>query len=207
MWRDRENVDALTIACVEHAEDIAARHEFKVTQGSYQDGQGDENSAGTHDLGGVVDLEDCGHEACLRALRQAGFAAWRRTPAQGPWRPHYHCVVIDHPYLADSASRQVMAYLNRRDGLKVNGPDDGPRLDPIPRPIWPYPPEEDMATYDSLLKGMDKKLDKLIDKANDSARRERYTNALLRKVRGQIKDVATLEEIDALLAGATEEEA
>jgi hypothetical protein len=146
-WRGRTNVDALTIACIEHAESIGG-HEFVVTQGSYQDGGGDANSAGTHDLGGVVDLRWCGHRDCVRALRQAGMAAWHRTPAQGPWVDHVHAVTIGHPLLADSAHRQVIAYLNGRNGLKNDGADDGPRLDPIPRPVWPWPQENDMALTD-----------------------------------------------------------
>ena len=150
-WRGRTNVDALTIACIEHAEDLTASyapvvaHEFVVTQGSYQDTV--EASAGTHNLGGVVDLVWCDHSECLYALRMAGMAAWHRTPAQGPWRDHVHAVVIGHPYLAPAAARQVTAYLSGRNGLANNGPDDGPRLDPIPRPVWPYPQEDDMPPY------------------------------------------------------------
>lgn len=145
-WRGRTNVDALTIACIEHAEEIGG-HQFEVTQGSYQSGGGDPLSAGTHDLGGVVDLRWCGHGYCVLALRQAGMAAWRRTPAQGPWPDHLHAVVIGHPNLADSALRQVGAYLNGRNGLADNGPDDGPRPNPIPRPVWPWLQEEDMPNY------------------------------------------------------------
>lgn len=139
-WRGRTNVDALTIACVEHAEKLAG-HEFVCTQGSYQSGAGDPLSAGTHDLGGVIDLRWCGHPRCIRHLRMAGLAAWLRTPAQGPWPHHIHAVVIGHPRLAASAQRQVFAYLEGRNGLANNGGDDGPRLDPIPRPVWPWPPK------------------------------------------------------------------
>lgn len=145
-WRGRSNVDALTIACVERAENLGG-HEFTVTQGSYQAGGGDPLSGSTHDLGGVVDLRWCGHGACIRALRRAGMAAWHRTPAQGPWPDHTHAVVIGHPLLAASAANQVAAYLNGRNGLANNGPDDGPRLDPIPRPVWPWPEEDDDMPY------------------------------------------------------------
>lgn len=145
-WRGRSNVDALTIACIEHAEAITrasmpqSAHPFEVTQGSYQSGRGDVNSAGTHDLGGVVDLRWCGHVLCVRALRLAGLAAWHRTPAQGPWSDHIHAVVIGHPRLAPAAERQVNAYITRHNGLKSNGTDDGPWLSPIPEPVWPWPP-------------------------------------------------------------------
>jgi hypothetical protein len=157
LWRGRTNVDALTIACIEHAESIAG-HQFSVTQGSYQDGAGDANSAGTHDLGGVVDLSWCGHRECIRALRQAGMAAWHRTPAQGPWVDHVHAVVLGHPLLAVSAHRQVIAYINGRNGLKNDGADDGPRLDLIPRPVWPWPQENDMALTDEDAKKVAKAL-------------------------------------------------
>lgn len=139
-WRGRTNVDALTIAALARAEKIGG-HEFVVTQGSYQSGGGDVNSAGTHDRGGVVDLRWCGHRDCILALRRAGFAAWHRTPKQGPWPDHIHAVVIDHPRLAASAARQVASYRAGRNGLASNGPDDGPRPAELDGPTFPYPPK------------------------------------------------------------------
>lgn len=147
LWRGRTNVDALTIACVERAEQTGG-HEFVVTQGSYQAGAGDPNSAGIHDKGGAVDLRWCGHDECVRALREAGMAAWHRTDTQGPWAPHIHAVVIDHPLLSDSARRQVARYLEGRNGLANNLADDGPRLNPIPRPVWPPQEDDDMFNDD-----------------------------------------------------------
>lgn len=137
-WRGRTNVDALTIAAIERAESIGG-HQFVVAQGSYQGGGGDANSAGTHDGGGAVDLRWCGHTACIKALRVAGFAAWWRTPRQGPWPDHIHAVVVGHPALAASAARQVVSYRQGRNGLASNGLDDGPRV-PIAPPIFPWPP-------------------------------------------------------------------
>ena len=136
-WRFRTNVDALTIECLEHAERIAG-HQFIVTQGSYQGGRGDVNSAGTHDRGGVVDLRWCGHDRCILALRMAGMSAsWHRTPDQGPWPHHIHAVVRDHPDQAPSADRQTASVLAGGNGLANGGADDGPRLDPFPFPVWP----------------------------------------------------------------------
>ena len=145
-WRGRSNVDAMTIAAIEAAEQRAG-FRFTVTQGSYQGGGGDINSAGTHDGGGVVDLSTRGlssaqKRAMVGALREVGFAAWLRTPAQGPWVEHVHAVLGGHPKLAPAAARQWTSYTRRRDGLKGNGPDDGPRLDPIP--TFTYPPREDI---------------------------------------------------------------
>lgn len=147
LWRGRTNVDALTIACIEHAEQIGG-HLFTVTQGSYQGTGGDPNSAGTHAEGGVVDLRWCNHPACVLALRKAGMAAWHRTPAQGPWPDHVHSVVIGHPDLAPLAAAQVTDYLNGRNGLATHAADDGPRPNPIPRPVWPWPPPPKGFTVD-----------------------------------------------------------
>lgn len=170
LWRARTNVDAITIAAIEHAERIGL-HPFLVTQGSYQAGAGDPNSAGTHDLGGVVDLRWCGHWSCLDALRRAGLAAWHRTPAQGPWPDHIHAVVIGHPLLAEDAADQVAAYLAGRNGLANNGPDDGPRLSPIPRPVWPPHQEDDMTPEQN------RKLDEIHRVVLASREREQATRA------------------------------
>lgn len=134
-WRGRTNVDALTIAVIEAAEKKAG-HQFVVTQGSYQSGVA--ASAGTHDRGGAVDLRWCGHDSCVRALREAGAWAWHRTPAQGPWGHHIHFVVKGHPNLAPSAARQVVSGEAGRNGLANNGPDDGPRVK-VPTPKLPDP--------------------------------------------------------------------
>lgn len=155
LWRGRTNVDALTISCIDHAEDIVRReapaiaHPFVVTQGSYQGDGGDPDSAGTHARGGGVDLDWCGHQVCYRALRQAGMFIWHRTPAQGDWDDHFHGAPIDHPDMAPALARQQTSYFDRRNGLRSNGPDDGPRFDPIPRPVWPWP-EEDIVTPEDI---------------------------------------------------------
>lgn len=161
LWRGRTNVDALTAGCVEHAEQIGG-HEFVTTQGSYQSSVS--ASAGTHDLGGAVDLRWCGHDACIRALRQAGMAAWHRTPAQGPWPDHIHAVVVGHPLLSPSAANQITAYLNGRNGLANNATDDGPRLNPIPRPVWPWPPAPKGLTMDDKVKAAFDRINERLDK-------------------------------------------
>jgi hypothetical protein len=153
LWRGRTNVDALTISCIERAEQIVAdrypliAHEFIVTQGSYQGDGGDPDSGTTHRLGGAVDLRWCGHLSCYRALREAGMFIWHRTPDQGDWADHFHGAPIGHPFMDWRLKTQEASYLAGGDGL--GGRDDGPRLDPIPRPVWPWPEEdEDMPLTD-----------------------------------------------------------
>lgn len=152
LWRGRTNVDALTIAWIEHAEQIKRdrwptrpdlHHEFEVTQGGYQGSAGDPDSGTTHRLGGGTDLHWCGHPECLLALRLAGGFVWHRTPDQGDWPDHIHGGPLGHPYMDDRLAAQAVSYLAGGNGL--GGPDDGPRLNPIPRPVWPWPPEDDMA--------------------------------------------------------------
>jgi hypothetical protein len=156
LWRGRTNVDALTIACVEHAEEIGAArpftHDFDVITGSYQPPEDDNPSGHTHDKGGAIDIAWCGHVTCVRNLRLAGMAAWHRTTAQGFTVDHIHAVVVDHPLLHPEAAAQVVLYRARMNGFPnppLRGPDDGPRLTPIPRPVWPWTPqEEDMPLND-----------------------------------------------------------
>jgi hypothetical protein len=143
-WRGRTNVDALTILAIEAAEKLAG-FVFSISQGSYQDTVA--ASAGTHGGGGSVDISTrymtaAQKQAAVLALRKVGFAAWLRTPAQGPWVEHIHAVLIDHPLLAAAAVRQVVSYRAGRNGLKGDGPDDGPRVHPIPVFRWPAPPKE-----------------------------------------------------------------
>lgn len=145
LWRGRSNVDAYTIACVEHAEQIGG-HEHIVTQGSYQiENPAREPASGTtHLLGGAIDLAWCGHDRCVLALRQAGGFFWHRTPEQGAWPHHIHGGPRLHPFQDDALHRQELSYVAGGNGL--GGVDDGPRLNPIPDPVWPWPEEALMVT-------------------------------------------------------------
>ena len=102
-------------------------YELTITQGSYNSGRVGA-SAGTHDGGGVVDLAAYDQARKVRVLREVGFAAWRRTPSQGPWPEHIHAVLIGCGDLAPSAARQVASYKAGRNGLGNNGRDDGPQV-------------------------------------------------------------------------------
>lgn len=115
---------------------LAAEHRgrlrFDLTQGSYSPGE-DPTSKGTHDGGGVVDIDAekmsaRQRRAAARALREVGFAAWVRSPDQDDWPWHLHAVAISDTDLHPTAQRQVGAYFEGRNGLAGNGPDDGPHV-------------------------------------------------------------------------------
>lgn len=112
-----------------------------ITQGCYNPG-GVGASAGTHDGGGVVDLAPYDWENKVRVLRDLGWAAWHRVPAEGPWPEHIHAVMIDHGTLSPAAAAQVnderIGYRYGRNGLANGGADTFPyRPDPIP--VFDYP--------------------------------------------------------------------
>ena len=125
--------DTRTVAMIRWAEK-RARFRFTIAQGSYNTG-GVAASAGTHDGGGAVDfsVRDIDAEQrviMLRALKDAGFAAWYRKPRAGVWGAHIHAVAIGCKDLAPLARRQVEAFDDGRDGLAGNGPDKTYRPDP-----------------------------------------------------------------------------
>ncbi|PXY31384.1 peptidoglycan-binding domain-containing protein [Prauserella muralis] len=124
---DGEPVNRRTADMVKAAEKRAGVS-FTVTQGSYG---GVDASGGTHDGGGAVDISVRGlpsSTAAVKALRQVGFAAWYRSPSQGPWAAHIHAVAISDTDLSPEAQRQVGAYFEGRNGLADNGKDDGPQV-------------------------------------------------------------------------------
>jgi hypothetical protein len=91
-------------------------------------------SAGTHSKKGVVDvstrpLNSSTPHAYLivKTLRKYGFAAWHRTPSQGPWGEHIHAVDCGGD-IADGARWQVEEYRAGRNGLASRGLDDGPKI-------------------------------------------------------------------------------
>lgn len=129
-------VNTRTRAMLERAEKRLG-YELTILQGSYNKGVG--ASAGTHDGGGAVDLAPFDRERKVLVLRQVGFAAWYRPAISGLWPAHIHAVAMGDTELAPLAAQQVTAYRLGRDGLAGNGPDTGPRLNPIP--TWPvkYP--------------------------------------------------------------------
>lgn len=132
---DGKRVDEITHQALLVAEKRLG-YPLTITQGSYNAG-GVAASAGTHDGGGVVDLAPYDWRRKVRVLREIGFAAWHRTPAQGPWPEHIHAVLIGNRKLAPAAARQVDSYRAGRDGLAGNALDPTWRPDPIPVFTWP----------------------------------------------------------------------
>ncbi|WP_030529240.1 peptidoglycan-binding protein [Phycicoccus jejuensis] len=114
------------------AAEARAGRTLVVEQGSYNPG-GDPTSAGTHDGGGTLDLDaealgPAARTSVVRALREVGFAAWLRSPAQGDWPWHVHAVAMSDTDLSSAAQHQVGDYHLGRNGLANRGPDDGPRV-------------------------------------------------------------------------------
>jgi peptidoglycan hydrolase-like protein with peptidoglycan-binding domain len=129
--RDGVLVNARTKSMLTEAERRLGRT-LLLSQGSYNPG-GDPTSAGTHDGGGVVDIDVRGMTAATRtsvarALREVGFAAWVRNPTQGGWPWHIHAAAISDPDLSSQAQHQVGDYYLGRNGLANRGADDGPRV-------------------------------------------------------------------------------
>jgi peptidoglycan hydrolase-like protein with peptidoglycan-binding domain len=132
--RDGYVVNARTQAMLTEAERLLGR-KLVLAQGSYNPG-GDPSSAGTHDGGGVVDIDVAGMSAATRtsvarALRQVGFAAWVRNPSQADWPWHIHAVAISDPDLSSPAQHQAGDYYLGKNGLANRGRDDGPKVTPI----------------------------------------------------------------------------
>ncbi|MFG1646813.1 peptidoglycan-binding protein [Amycolatopsis sp. NPDC049252] len=128
-------INTRTKAMLLAAENIAGIT-VSLTQGSYNPG-GVDASAGTHDGGGAMDISVSGMSATTRtnlikALRQVGFAAWYRTPAQG-FAYHVHAMAISDPDLSSGAQHQTGDYYLGQNGLAGRGADDGPS---VPKVTW-----------------------------------------------------------------------
>ncbi len=119
-------LDRRTARMIEWAERRAGFF-FTVTQGSFNAGQV-AASAGTHNGAGAVDFSVRGLSAAqrlamVRALKNAGFAAWYRPAIAGTWPAHVHAIAIGAKPLAALAASQVKSFDAGRDGLKGNGID------------------------------------------------------------------------------------
>lgn len=110
---------------------------IRPTQGSWSTAVA--ASSTTHAAGAAVDLSVRGLNppqlrSLLKALKDAGFAAWHRTAVAGLWSEHIHAIGILDPSASSSAKAQVKSYLDGRDGLKGNRVDSSYR--PKPAVFW-----------------------------------------------------------------------
>lgn len=129
--RDGYTINTRTQAMLTETERLLGFH-LVLAQGSYNPG-GDPSSAGTHDGGGVVDINidtmsTATRTAVARALRQVGFAAWVRNPTQGDWPWHIHAAAISDTDLSTQAQNQTGDYYLGLNGLANHGADDGPKV-------------------------------------------------------------------------------
>lgn len=116
-----EILDNGTYDLLRMAEQLLGR-QLHLVQGSFSTRVG--ASGSTHAGAGAMDVtvpRGVSWEAAVAALRQVGFAAWHRTPAQGPWGHHIHAIARGAAGLSAAAARQVQDYLRGGDGLgRVN---------------------------------------------------------------------------------------
>lgn len=134
-----ETVDRRTAAMLTEAQRVANLKDpsigkFKLSQGCFCHSVA--ASAGTHDGPGAFDMMTSGYSSEQKdiigmALREVGFASWRRLPSQGPWGEHWHGIAIGTKGLPSIAAGQVKSYYAGRDGLRGNRVDDQPRPDKI----------------------------------------------------------------------------
>ena len=111
-------VNRRTAAMLNNAVKIA-KTGFSMFQGSYSNAVS--ASGGTHSGGGAVDLGPA-KDSIVGAMRASGFAAWRRTPAEG-FSPHIHGIAAGDPTVSPAAAAQVKALMAGRNGLAGNGKD------------------------------------------------------------------------------------
>jgi hypothetical protein len=100
---------------------------IRLAQGSFSNSVA--ASAGTHDGDAVVDVRTTGVGlnptqivSLLRALRDAGFAAWIRDERDG-FPDHIHAACIADPEMAPLAKAQVVDYDKGLNGLRGHAKD------------------------------------------------------------------------------------
>lgn len=111
----------------------------QIAQGSYRGSSAASASGSTHDREAVDlrtrHLTSTQRVKLVRALKDAGFAAWYRKDTPGVWGPHIHALPIGGD-LSSSARSQVRAFDAGRDGLRGNRADRTYR--PEPRVKWNF---------------------------------------------------------------------
>jgi hypothetical protein len=117
-------------------------YQLTVVQGCYNVG-GVGASAGTHDLGGVVDLAAWDSVKKVLVARKLGAFAWYRSMLPGVWAEHIHLGIRNHGNLAEAAQHQQQDYDAKppRNGLANHAID--PTWHPDPPVTFIYPPKEE----------------------------------------------------------------
>lgn len=117
-------------------------YELTIVQGCYNPG-GVKASAGTHDGGGVFDLEPWDWERKVRVARELGAFAWHRTPIPGVWEEHIHVGIRNHPTLSPAARQQQEFFDQkpRKNGLAGEAVDPDQYPTKYPAPTFRYPPK------------------------------------------------------------------
>lgn len=113
-----------------------------IVQGCYNAG-GVAASAGTHDLGGVIDLVPWDFENKVKAARELGAFAWHRPPIPKVWGEHIHLGIRNQGNLASVAQRQQDDYDGKpgRDGLASHAIDPN-KFHPDPPVTFAFPPPQ-----------------------------------------------------------------
>lgn len=111
-------VNRRTAAMLNNASKLA-KTTLQMFQGSYSNSVG--ASAGTHSGGGAVDVGPA-RDSIVGAMRASGFAAWRRTAAEG-FSPHIHGIAVGDPTVSAAAAQQVKDFQAGLNGLANRGPD------------------------------------------------------------------------------------
>lgn len=111
---------------------------FTVVQGSYSSGVA--ASGGTHDGGGAIDLRSWNRSRSdvtkiVKALRMAGFAAWKRGYGADSFDMHIHAIAIGDRQITAAARNQVAEYFRGGDGLVGSVPDGDANIG-RPFPKW-----------------------------------------------------------------------
>lgn len=116
-------VNVRTRVMIERAESymrkMGINSKLSFSQGSFSHGVS--ASAGTHDGGGALDIRignfsSANADKVVKALRMAGFAAWRRG-VNDSFAPHIHAIAIGDRTATSVAKAQVAEYFRGGDGL------------------------------------------------------------------------------------------
>lgn len=114
-WRGVE-INRWTAAALETWEDKMGS-ELTISQGSFRPWT--PYSGSSHMGGGAADVWFWGADAnhATKVGRDVGFACWWRTPYQGNWPNHIHCILIGDATASATGKWQVSQYKMGYNGL------------------------------------------------------------------------------------------